>query len=208
MNPTRHFVALSIAMAAAFGLCACGGGAEGSSGSVAGGPEPTPAGAPAPAPRPFGTGCAAVPSTGSGSFEGMASDPVATAASHNPALSMLSDAIKKAKLFDTLNNAQNITVFAPANAAFEQLATATRDRVFADDATLAKILTYHVVSRRIAPSELGAGNFPSLEGATLSTSGSGEDFKINGTASVICGNVQTANATVYIVDDLLKPPGN
>jgi uncharacterized surface protein with fasciclin (FAS1) repeats len=138
----------------------------------------------------------------------MASDPVATAASHNPALSMLSDAIKKANLFDALNNAHDITVFAPANAAFQDLPSATRDRLLADGARLARTLTYHVVDRRISPSELGAGNFPSREGATLSTSGSGQDFKINGSTSVICGNVQTANATVYIVDSLLMPPGS
>ena len=33
----------------------------------------------------------------------------------------------------------------------------------------------------------------------LTVEGSGEDFTI-GDASVVCGNVQTANATVYIVD--------
>ncbi len=39
-----------------------------------------------PASQVFGPGCAAVPKDGSGSFSGMATDPVATAASHNPAL--------------------------------------------------------------------------------------------------------------------------
>jgi uncharacterized surface protein with fasciclin (FAS1) repeats len=136
----------------------------------------------------------------------MATDPVATAASHNPALSSLFSAIQKANLVETLNNARNITVFAPANSAFQQLPQATLDRTLGDNATLTKILTYHVVGRRIAPTELASGNFTSLEGATVSTSGSGQDFKINGNAGVVCGNVQTANATVYIIDSLLKPP--
>ena len=48
----------------------------------------------------------------------MAKDPVATAASNNPALSTLVTAVKKAGLVDTLNNAENITVFAPTNDAF------------------------------------------------------------------------------------------
>ena len=35
--------------------------------------------------KPFGAGCAAVPTAdGKGSFYGMATDPVATAASNNP----------------------------------------------------------------------------------------------------------------------------
>ena len=154
----------------------------------------------------FGAGCGAVPASGPGSFEEMSGDPVATAASHNPALSRLSDAIKKANLFDTLNNARDITVFAPANAAFEQLPASTMNGIVGDNATLSRILNYHVIGRRLAPADLGAGNFASLEGATVSTAGAGEKFTINGNTAVICGNVQTANATVYIVDSILMPP--
>jgi uncharacterized surface protein with fasciclin (FAS1) repeats len=155
----------------------------------------------------FGSGCSAVPTSGRGSFQGMAGDPVATAASHNPVLSTFYSAIQKANLVDTLNNAQNLTVFAPANAAFQQLPQVTLDRILADSAKLDKTLTYHVVGRRIGPAELAPGNFNSLEGATVSTSGSGQEFTINGNSRVVCGNVQTANATVYIVDSLLIPPG-
>ncbi|MFC7467234.1 fasciclin domain-containing protein [Actinomadura keratinilytica] len=63
--------------------------------------------------EPFGPACSSVPNEGAGSFDGMAKDPVATAASHNPELSTLVTAVKKAGLVDTLNNAENITVFAP-----------------------------------------------------------------------------------------------
>src|SRR5688500_5861564 len=51
----------------------------------------------------FGPGCAAVPASGAGSFEGMAADPAATAASNNPALSTLVSAVTAAGLGDTLN---------------------------------------------------------------------------------------------------------
>ncbi|MFQ3560903.1 fasciclin domain-containing protein, partial [Streptomyces gramineus] len=54
---------------------------------------------------PFGPACSGVPKSGAGSFDGMAKDPVATAASNNPALSTLVTAVKKAGLVDTLNNA-------------------------------------------------------------------------------------------------------
>ena len=66
----------------------------------------------------FGSACAAVPKDGPGSFDGMATDPVATAASHNPVLSTLVTAVGKAGLVDSLNSAQGITVFAPINDAF------------------------------------------------------------------------------------------
>ena len=78
----------------------------------------------------FGAGCAAVPTDASnpGSFAAMAKVPVATAASGNPVLSTLVTAVKKANLVDSLNSAKGITVFAPANAAFEKIPSADPQR--------------------------------------------------------------------------------
>lgn len=154
---------------------------------------------------PFGSACSAVPKTGDGSFEGMAKDPVATAASHNPALSTLVSAVKKAGLVDTLNNAENITVFAPTNDAFKKIPKDTLDAVLNDKKKLTDILTYHVVGQKLTPKDLENGEYKTLNGATLTTSGSGTSYKVNDTANVVCGNVQTKNATVYIVDSVLMP---
>jgi uncharacterized surface protein with fasciclin (FAS1) repeats len=155
--------------------------------------------------QPFGAGCAAVPTTGKGSFDGMSADPVATAASNNPLLSTLVTAVTKAGLVDTLNNAKGITVFAPTNDAFAKIDKATLDKVLADKAMLTAILTEHVVGQKLTPDKL-AGTFDSLnpkQGVTVT--GSGESFMVNKTAKVVCGNVQTANATVYIIDTVLLP---
>ncbi|HEV7790307.1 MAG TPA: fasciclin domain-containing protein [Pseudonocardia sp.] len=207
MRITRIVAALSITIAAA-GLTACGSSEAPS--SAPGTSQTAAAAAPATtgteAASQFGAACGAVPTSGPGSFQGMATDPVATAASHNPVLSTLVTAVKKANLVDTLNSAQNITVFAPADAAFAKIPPATLNKVLADNATLTKILTYHVVGQKITPADLASGDFKTLEGASLKTSGTGEDFTINGTSHVICGNVQTANATVYIIDSVLMPP--
>ncbi|MEU5047173.1 fasciclin domain-containing protein [Streptomyces griseorubiginosus] len=155
--------------------------------------------------QPFGTACSAVPTSGAGSFDGMAQDPVATAASNNPALSTLVAAVKKAGLVDTLNNAQNITVFAPTNDAFAKIPKATLDKVLSDKAQLTKILTYHVVGQKLTPKDLENGSFDTLEKSKLTTSGSGESYTVNDSAKVVCGNVKTANATVYIIDSVLMP---
>ena len=153
---------------------------------------------------PFGPGCAAVPADGAGSFSGMASDPVATAASNNPLLSTLVTAVGKAGLGETLNTAKDVTVFAPTNDAFAALDKATMDKAMADPkGLLTTVLTNHVVEGRIAPDML-AGDHKTLAGTTITVEGSGEDFTV-GTAKVVCGNVQTANATVYIVDGVLLP---
>ncbi|MBX7466683.1 fasciclin domain-containing protein [Streptomyces sp. MAG02] len=155
--------------------------------------------------KPFGSACASVPKDGAGSFDGMAKDPVATAASNNPALSTLVAAVKKAGLVDTLNNAQNITVFAPTNDAFAKIPKADLDKVLNDKAMLTKILTYHVVGQKLAPKQLENGSFDTLEKGKVTTTGSGTAYKVNDSANVVCGNVPTANATVYIIDSVLMP---
>jgi uncharacterized surface protein with fasciclin (FAS1) repeats len=155
----------------------------------------------------FGSACASIPKEGAGSFAGMAQDPVATAAGNNPALSTLVTAVKAAGLVDTLNGAKGVTVFAPTNDAFAKLPKADLDKVLADKALLTKILTYHVVGKTITPTDLANGSFETVEKGMLTTKGSGEDFTIGaGGAKVVCGNVQTANATVYIIDSVLMPP--
>ena len=154
----------------------------------------------------FGPGCAAVPTSGKGSFDGMSQDPVATAASNNPALSTLVSAVKKAKLGDTLNSAEDITVFAPSNDAFKKLDKKTLDKAMGDpDGLLTDVLTAHVVQGRLTPQDLAGSHQTLNKKAKVTVKGSGEDFTVNGNAKVVCGNVQTANATVYIVDQVLLP---
>ncbi|MDI5961954.1 fasciclin domain-containing protein [Streptomyces sp. SL13] len=220
MNATsRRAGRIAIATAAAATLAmtaaACSGGSSGSKGSssstTASSAPSTPAGSTAAMPsadKPFGPACSTIPKTGKGSFNGMATDPVATAASNNPALSTLVTAVKKAGLVDTLNSAQNITVFAPDNAAFAKLPKATLAKVLANKAMLTKILTYHVVGKQLAVSDLASGTYPTLEKQNLMTSGSGMSYKVNNTANVVCGNVKTANANVEIIDTVLMPPSS
>ncbi len=159
----------------------------------------------APMNETFGAACSAVPADGAGSFDGMAMDPVATAASNNPVLSNLVTLVGEAGLVDTLNSADDITVFAPANEAIEALPKKTAEAAMADPSgLLTEVLTYHVVPGRLAPQDL-AGTHETLQGTTLEVSGSGESFMVNGDAGVVCGNVQTSNATVYIIDGVLLP---
>ena len=158
-----------------------------------------------------GPGCAdyaeAVPD-GAGSVEGMAQDPVAVAASNNPLLKTLTAAVSgklnpDVNLVDTLNG-DEFTVFAPVDDAFAQLPKETVTTLSKDAELLSTILTYHVVPGQIAPSDI-AGMQPTVQGEDVDVTGSGDDLQVNG-ASVICGGVQTANATVYLVDTVLMPP--
>ena len=140
----------------------------------------------------FGPGCALVPKDGKGSFNGMATAPLGTA-------------VKAAGLVDTLNSAPAITVFAPTNDAFAKIPADTLKKVLADKPTLTKILTNHVIAGKLSPAML-AGTHKTLAGTEITAKGSGENFTVGkADAKVVCGNVQTANATVYIIDSVLMP---
>ncbi|MFH9610768.1 fasciclin domain-containing protein [Streptomyces sp. NPDC017448] len=165
------------------------------------------AGAEAPA-EPYGPACSSVPKEGAGSLEGMAKDPVATAASNKPELSTLVSAVKKAGLVDTLNNAKGITVFAPTNAAFEKIPKADLDALLSNKAQLTKVLTYHVVGEKVTTQQMEEGTFKTLEGSDLMTKGSGAEFTVNDSSRIVCGGVPTANATVNLVDTVLMPPSS
>ncbi|MEU0546201.1 fasciclin domain-containing protein [Micromonospora sp. NPDC005979] len=203
----------TVGVIAALALSACGGtDGEDTAGGTSAGPSMS-ASAPMASASPsmmmagqFGAGCAAVPTDASnpGSFEAMAKVPVATAASGNPLLSTLVTAVQKANLVDSLNGAQGVTVFAPTNDAFAKIPKADLDKVLADDAMLKKILTHHVVTTQLSPDTL-AGTHKTLQGDDVTVTGSGTSFTVDGTSMVVCGNVSTANATVYIVDSVLMP---
>jgi uncharacterized surface protein with fasciclin (FAS1) repeats len=154
---------------------------------------------------PFGTACSRVSSE---SLEMMMTEPVVTAAADNPQLTSLVDDLELAGLTDSLNTAEALTIFAPTNEAFEAAAAADpegMDAMMADPTgQFADLLAYHVVQGQLAPDEL-AGEHQTLQGRTLTVEGSGEAFTVNGTAMVVCGDIHTDNATVYVIDEVLHP---
>ncbi|HEV2637675.1 MAG TPA: fasciclin domain-containing protein [Actinocrinis sp.] len=215
----KSAAALLAALALCGSLCACSGpgGAGAAAASApaaavpAGSPAPalSPAAGPAGPPDDFGSVCTAVPRSGAGSFGAMVSAPVATAAEGNPVLATLDAAVRAAGLVDTLDDAPGVTVFAPDNAAFAKIPPALLDGAMANQPAMTRILMYHVVPGRLSPDQLD-GTHTTLEGGTITVAGAGDRFTVTGagtgdTANVVCGNVQTANATIYIIDSVLTP---
>ncbi len=157
-----------------------------------------------------GPGCAeyaAQVPTGPGSVEGMSEVPVTVAASNNPLLTTLTAAVSgqlnpQVNLVDTLNGGE-FTIFAPVDAAFAKVDPATIESLKTDAPTLEKILTYHVVPGRIAPDAI-VGTQTTVQGGTVTVTGSGDNLKVND-AAVLCGGIDTANATVYLIDSVLMP---
>ena len=208
-------IALSAVAAATLmmGTAACGsssGGAAGAGSSSSTMPSSSSSTTDAAMSGLVGPGCAdyakAVPS-GSGSVDGMAQDPVAIAASNNPLLKTLTAAVSaklnpKVNLVSTLDGAE-FTVFAPVDSAFAKVPAATLAKLKVDGPLLTKILTYHVVAGQL-DSMAVVGDHKTVEGGTVKVTGSGDALKVDD-ASVICGGVKTANATVYLIDSVLSP---
>ena len=158
--------------------------------------------------EPSGPLCDAVPTDGQGSFAGMTDDPAATAASNNPVLSTLVTAVDAAGLVDTLNGDGPFTIFAPTNDAFAAIPPADLDAVLADTDLLTSILTLHVIAGEELSStelaEMGSATTVNGEDITFETAADGS-LMVNGQATVGCADIQTANATVHIIDAVLMP---
>ncbi|MFT6803790.1 MAG: putative surface protein with fasciclin (FAS1) repeats [Nitriliruptoraceae bacterium] len=161
---------------------------------------------------PVGEACSAIDADGPGSSEGMASELVATAASGNPLLTTLVAAVGAAGLGDTLNGLEAATVFAPYNPAFDAFTEDELNALLADTETLTSVLTLHVVAGNMTLSDLEtAGTVTTLQGADLTLDfAAGVEAGLptvsaSNTANVLCGNIQTANATVHLIDTVLMP---
>lgn len=229
MRASRTMATIGLLATLSLGLAACGGGGEQPAAPAAAAP---PAGsAPAAAPNGMGASdgvttnadvvgpaCGSLPQGDEpGSLNAMGPQPVATAASTNPLLTTLVTAIGKVPgLADTLNQQKGITVFAPSNDAFaavqRQLGEQKFTALLEDTPQLQGLLSYHVTPQRLD----GAGlvqnkTLAELAGGDVTIGGTAEaptvtDGKGN-TAKVLCGNIPTANATVFVIDKVLMPKG-
>jgi uncharacterized surface protein with fasciclin (FAS1) repeats len=145
-----------------------------------------------------------------GTLDGMTDDPVGTAASSNPVLTTLVTAVTEADLVDTLNSAPALTVFAPTDCAFAALDEATLNAALADpDGLLTQVLGFHVVAgERLSAEDLaGVTELATFTGATLTIeAGSGGEIRVGDQATVLVPDIQTANATVHLIDTVMLPP--
>lgn len=203
--------AVGAAVAVAVGLTAAGCGAAGSASSgltaardpasrsvTTGRPVASTGGA-------IGSGCGRVLPTGGGRIGDLAAVPVLTAIARSPLLSQLARAIMAAGLAGALNSATAITVFAPADSAFTALGHGNLATLLADKSDLTKMLKDHLVAGRRTPTDLASGrHLTTWRGTIIVPRESRGEYRANN-AAVVCGNIQTANATIYIVSKVLVP---
>ncbi|MEU0497811.1 fasciclin domain-containing protein [Mycobacterium sp. NPDC006124] len=140
--------------------------------------------------------------------ETLATLPLGQALAKIPSLSTFTSAINgglnpAVNVLPVLENGPYV-VFAPNNDAFAKMDPAALEAAKADPAALTKLDYYHVFLGLLGPGDV-AGQRPTQEGAEVKVTGKDGDIKVNDTAKVICGGIQSANARIYILDTVLDP---
>ena len=124
----------------------------------------------------------------------------------NENFSILVDAVVKAGLVDALSAEGPFTVFAPTNAAFEELFSALDisgiDELSAEQ--LIPILTYHVVAGNVLSSDLENGEVSTLNSSSNIMVDLSSGVKINN-SNVVAANIQGTNGVVHVIDKVLLP---
>src|SRR5829696_4841579 len=146
---------------------------------------------------PSGTGCPELPA--------LAGAPAPDAIARLPELSTFADALTTTQYADVLCADGPFTVFAAVDAAFASVAD--RDALLADDERLTGVLAMHVIDeQRLSAADLATAGTVQALGGDLSFTDEGGELRINEVASVVCADLQTANATVHLLDAVLFPP--
>jgi uncharacterized surface protein with fasciclin (FAS1) repeats len=116
-------------------------------------------------------------------------------------------AVIEARLLPALTNPfADLTVFAPTNAAFEQILAEldlTAAELLASE-DLSSILLYHVVGATVLSDDLVAGPVTTLNGATV-TIGLDGGVTVNN-ANVTTPDIEAFNGVVHVIDAVLLPP--
>lgn len=151
-----------------------------------------------------------------------ATKPIAVNAAAAPNLSTLVTAVKAAGLATTLSGPGPFTVFAPTNEAFARLAPGTVDTLLkpASKATLAKVLTYHVVPGTLTLADLqakaaaggGKAMLTTVEGEPLTLevlNNAVQLTDVHGNKSFIeIADVRQSNGVVHVVNGVVLPKLN
>src|SRR5262245_15426788 len=128
-------------------------------------------------------------------------------------------AVKAAGLVDTLKSNGPFTVFAPTNAAFEQLPAGTVDTLLKPEnkAALTKVLTYHVVAGKYDSKALakliskgkGKAWLTTVSGGKLTATMDGDKIVLRdekgGTSTVTTADVYQSNGVIHVVNTVLMP---
>lgn len=144
--------------------------------------------------------------------ENMNEKNVVEVAANAGQFTILIEAAQKAGLAEALSTTENITVFAPTDAAFKALLTELGASSLDDIpvADLTNILLYHVIGSKAMSTDLKSGYFPTLSksaGNSISMYISVEGgVSINKNTKVTAADITAKNGVIHVVDKVILPP--
>ncbi|MEO1180693.1 MAG: fasciclin domain-containing protein [Cyanobacteria bacterium J06636_28] len=136
-----------------------------------------------------------------------ATGDIVDVASSSPNFSTLVQAVQAAELVDLLKGSDPHTVFAPTNAAFEELPSGVLDDLLLPENQdlLTDVLAYHVVPGEVMSSDLETGLVDTLNGG-LAVDVSPERVVVND-ASVTQPDIPASNGVIHAISRVLVPVG-
>jgi uncharacterized surface protein with fasciclin (FAS1) repeats len=129
-------------------------------------------------------------------------------AESNPSFTTLTKALKAAGLTGALQGKDNLTIFAPTDAAFAKLPADALQELLkpANKEVLLKILSYHVVPGKVLSSDLKSGEVKSLEGGTINVKVDPATGVTVNDAKVTQADITASNGVIHAIDQVILPP--
>ncbi|MBN3948757.1 MAG: fasciclin domain-containing protein [Nostoc sp. NMS7] len=129
-------------------------------------------------------------------------------AESNASFTTLTKALKAAGLTGTLQGKDNLTIFAPTDAAFAKLPPDALQELLkpANKEVLIKILTYHVVPGKVLSTDLKSGEVKSLEGGTINVKVDPATGVTVNDAKVTQADITGTNGVIHAIDQVILPP--
>jgi uncharacterized surface protein with fasciclin (FAS1) repeats len=159
-------------------------------------PSPTPEVTPMPTPTEPGAG---TPSDGKN---------LLAVAEESGSFKVLLKALDAAGLKDKLKGNDQLTIFAPTDAAFAKLKPQDVQDLLnpKNKEVLVKLMTYHVVPGKIESKDLKNGQVKSLEGGAISVKIDDKTGVMVNDAKVVKADIQASNGVIHGIDLVIIPP--
>ncbi|HJU66620.1 MAG TPA: fasciclin domain-containing protein [Gemmatimonadaceae bacterium] len=122
----------------------------------------------------------------------------------------LAGAIRSAGLVDLMSGKGPFTLFAPTDEAFARMPQLERETLLKDKASLAEVLTYHLVRERVkAPTVGSPRTATTVNGATLTITVKNRGFRRRGfkvnDAKIVKTEILASNGVIHAIDSVLTP---
>ncbi|MFD1314730.1 fasciclin domain-containing protein [Namhaeicola litoreus] len=123
----------------------------------------------------------------------------------NKDFTVLAAALRKAELLDAVSTTDNITVFAPDNAAFVKAGITSLDGLTKDDLT--PVLLYHVLGAKVLSSQLPASGIAKmLNEENIYLGYLTNSVLVNGLSTITAVDIEKDNGVIHVIDRTLVPP--